>query len=140
MLPGLSGWTFNRVTMGAEDKGTGIRLVTAGRLPRLVTAVNCYKGTLTSSSIAALAMVPPQPGTGNTLDAGDTAFVWLSMGTKDLATSSAQDPQILVPTQDTRAGGTWAILPPEWTLLGVIYSVDSDGTSEWTVTTAEIGG
>jgi len=140
MLPGLSGWTFNRVTMGAEDKGTGIRLVTAGRLPRLVIAVNCYKGTLSASSIPALAMVPPQAISGNTLDAGDTNFMWVVQSTIDLATTSAEQVAILLPAETGRGGGSWTIIPPEWTLLGCVTNVDADGTTEWTVATAEIGG
>ena len=134
-----SGWTFNRVTMGAEDAGTGIRLVTAGRLPRFVLAANAYKGTNSASSIAALAMVPPQAMSGGTIKATDANFAWLVQDATDLATTSANIPAILIGTTP-RLSGPWAILPPEWTLLGVITSVDSNGTIEWTVATAEIGG
>jgi len=139
----LSNWSWQTHTLAASDIGYGHRILSSGEKPRMVIACSVYSGTNTAAAMSELFILPSMPpSTGATgeYNLAATGGVKIIQGTAALdSATSLVLAQTLIPTVDTRAGGTWLILPPQSILLFVPSIVNLNGTVVCSLVSAEIG-
>jgi len=128
------------VTLNATDQGKGRVIIGASEKPRLILGLSCYSGTNTAASMMGLFVLSSQPAaSGTEFDLSTQIGIKAIQGTLPMNNSTGLGTaQTFIPTVDTRAGGTWLLMPPYSLLIGAPAEADLDGTVIFTISSAEL--
>ena len=139
MFPTLDNFSQVTVTLPATDSEVGTMIIGADKKPRFIIGLSCFSGTNTAASSMALFIIPSQAGaSGTDYDLSTQNAIKVMQGTQDMSqTTNLQDAQTFVPALDTRAGGSWLILPPYSLLLIAPQTNNLNGTIVVSVSSAE---
>ena len=128
------------VTLPATDQELATMILGADENPRLVLGLSVFSGTNTAAAMMGLYIIPSQgAASGLEYDLATQNAVKVMQGTQLMDSSTSLGlSQVFVPTIDTRAGGSWLILPPYSLLLIAPQVADLNGTVVVTVSSAEL--